>query len=608
MKPPTLQDQIAAVPDRTGVYTFRSADGDILYVGKAKSLRSRVKNYFRADVGAIKTEELVRRVASVDTIVVGTEAEALILEANLIKEHHPRFNVQLRDDKSYPYVKVTVHEPFPRVWVTRRVVNDGSRYFGPFTAVGNMRRALDVLKRLYSVRSCRYDLPGEAPGRPCLDYQIDRCQAPCVGLQTQAAYRAMIDEILLVLEGETEAIRGQVDTRMKAASEALDFESAAQLRDVIQWLDGMAREQRVQKVGGGDHDVVGLARDGSFATAVILKVRRGRLLGRDTVRFHDILDQDDAALLASFSSRYYLSQGEQATGELPREILFPAHFEDRVLLGEVLSEAAGRRIRTHAPTRGEKRRLVELANQNARHALEHRVTAETDRGRADDVLYQLQDRLELKVVPRLMVCFDVSHTQGTETVASAAVFENGEPRKSEYRHMRIRGEWGNDDYRSMAEVVRRWFTRRADEGKRFPDLVLIDGGKGQLSAALGALDGIGVADVAIAALAKREEEVFFPDRAEPVHLDRRDRALHLLQRIRNEAHRLAVGYNRKLRTRRTIRSELGDIPGIGPTRQKALLSRFGSVPGVRKATEQEIARVSGFSRVLAARVLTYLGN
>jgi excinuclease ABC subunit C len=608
MKPPTMQDQIVAVPDRTGVYIFHSADGDILYVGKAKSLRSRVKSYFRADMKAVKTDELVRRVASVDTIVVGTEAEALILEANLIKEHQPRFNVQLRDDKRYPYVKVTVHEPFPRAWVTRHVVNDGSRYFGPYTAVGNMRRALDVLKRLHTVRSCRYDLPGEAPGRPCLDHHIGRCQAPCVGLQTQGAYRAMIDEILLVLEGETEAIRGQVDTRMRAAAEVLDFERAAQLRDVIQGLDGLAREQRVQKVGGGDHDVVGLARDGAIATAVILKIRRGRLLGRDTVRFHDILEEDDAALLATFSSRYYLGQGEQAIGELPREILFPARFEDRALLGEVLSGAAGRRIVTHAPTRGEKRRLVELANQNARHALEDRVTVQANRGRADEVLYQLQDRLDLKVVPRLMVCFDVSHTQGTETVASAAVFENGEPRKSEYRHMRIRGEWGNDDYRSMAEVVRRWFTRRVDEGKRLPDLVLIDGGKGQLSAALGALGEIGVTDVAIVALAKREEEVFFPDRAEPARLDRRDRALHLLQRIRNESHRLAVGYNRKLRTRRTIRSELGDIPGIGPTRQKALLSRFGSVPGVRKASEQEIARVPGFSRVLATRVLIYLGR
>ena len=608
MNTPSLQDQVAAVPARPGVYTFRSADGDILYVGKAKSLRSRVKSYFRADVGAAKTEELVRRVASVDTIVVGTEAEALILEANLIKEHHPRFNVQLRDDKRYPYVKVTVQEPFPRVWVTRHVVNDGSRYFGPFTAVGNMRRALEVLKRLYTVRSCRYNLPSEAPTRPCLDHQIGRCQAPCVGLQTQAEYRAMIAEILLALEGETETVRGQVDTRMRAAAEDLDFERAAQLRDVIQGLDGLARQQRVQKVGGGDHDVVGLARDGSLAAAVVLKVRSGRLLGRETVRFHDILEEDDDALLASLASRYYLSQGERAISELPREILFPANFDDCALLGEVLSEVVGRRVVTRVPSRGEKRRLVELANQNALHALEERVTAQTDRGRADEVLYHLQDRLDLKVVPRLMVCFDVSHTQGTETVASAVVFENGEPRKSEYRHMRIQGDWGNDDYRSMAEAVSRWFTRRSDDGKRLPDLALIDGGKGQLSAALGALEERGVTEVAVAALAKREEEVFLSQRSDPVLLDRRDRALHLLQRLRNEAHRFAVGYNRKLRARRTIRSELGDIPGIGPSRQKALLSRFGSVPGVRKATEEEIARVPGFSRVLATRVLTYLGR
>ena len=608
MKTPTLQDQIQVVPDRAGVYIFRSSDGDILYIGKAKSLRPRVRSYFRADVREVKTEELVRRVASVETIVVGTEAEALILEANLIKEHHPRFNVQLRDDKRYPYIKVTVHEPFPRVWVTRRVVNDGSRYFGPYTAVGNMRRALEVVKRLYTVRSCRYDLPREAPSRPCLDYHIGRCKAPCVGLQTQADYRAMVDDILRVLEGETEAIRGQADTRMRAAADLLDFEGAAQHRDVVRGLDSLAREQRVQKVGGGDQDVVGLARDGAFATAVILKIRRGRLLGRDTVRFHDILDEDDELLLATFSSRYYLSQGQQAIGELPREVLFPVDFEDRSLLGEVLSRAAGRRIGTHVPILGEKRRLVELANQNARHALDDRVTAQSDAERADESLYDLQDRLDLKVVPRLMVCFDVSHTQGAETVASAAVFENGEPRKSEYRHMRIRGGWGNDDYRSMAEVVRRWFARRAEEGKPLPDLVLIDGGKGQLSAARGALVGLGVTDVVTLALAKREEEVFFPGRAEPVRLDRRDRALHLLQRIRNEAHRLAVRYNRKLRTRRTLRSDIGDIPGIGPRRQKALLSRFGSVKGVRQASEDEIVRVPGFSRVLAIRVLTYLGR
>ena len=609
MKAPTLHDQIEALPTRAGVYLFRSTDGETLYVGKAKSLRARVRSYFRADAGVgVKTEELVRRVGSLETIVVGTEAEALILEANLIKEHRPRFNVQLRDDKRYPYIKVTVQERFPRVWVTRRVVNDGARYFGPYTRVGSMRRALEVVKRLYTVRSCRYDLPDEAPARPCLDYHIGRCQAPCVGLQSQAEYRVMVDEILRVLEGETEAVRAEVDGRMRDAADRLDFERAAQLRDVVEGLDGLAREQRVQKVGGGDHDVIGFARDGTLATAVALKVRGGRLLGRDTVRFHDIIEDADTALLASFAAQYYLGRGELGMRELPREILFPSDFEDRTLLGEALTARVGKRVVIRVPRRGEKRRLVELADQNARHALEDRVTVLSDAERADEALYELQDRLDLKVVPRLMVCFDVSHTHGTDTVASAVVFENAEPRRSDYRNMRIRGDWGNDDFRSMAEVVGRWFRRRTREEKPLPDLVLIDGGKGQLSAASEVLRTLGISNVAVAALAKREEEVFMPGLSDPIRLDRRERALQLLQRIRNEAHRFAIRYNRKLRSRRTIRSDIGDIPGVGPSRQRALLSRFGSVKALREASAEEIARVPGFSRILVSRILTYLGR
>src|SRR5688572_31161947 len=352
----SLKQQLDVLSDRAGVYLFRSSDGEILYVGKAKSLRARVRNYFRGDIADVKTEELVRRVGSVETIVVGSEAEALILEANLIKEHRPRFNVQLRDDKRYPYIKVTVQEPFPRVWVTRRVVNDGARYFGPYTSVGNMRRALEVVKRLYTVRSCRYDLPADAPTRPCLDYHIGRCQAPCVGLQTQAQYRRMIDEILVVLEGDTEAIRGQVEGRMRAAAETLDFERAAQLRDVIHGLDGLAREQRVQKVGGGDHDVIGLARDGALATAVALRVRGGRLIGRDTVRFHDILEESDAALLATFAARYYVGRGEQGIMDLPRDVLLPADFEDRELLAAALAKMSGRQVHIRVPERGDKLR------------------------------------------------------------------------------------------------------------------------------------------------------------------------------------------------------------------------------------------------------------
>jgi excinuclease ABC subunit C len=607
---PVDLDLVAKLPTKPGVYLFRDARGQVLYVGKAKSLRARARSYFQpgAEHGA-KNRELVRHVEAVDTIVVGSEAEALILEANLIKEHRPRFNILLRDDKRYPYIKVTAREPFPRVYVTRRIANDGSRYFGPYTSVGPMRQALEVVKRLHTVRSCRYDLPGETPERACLDYHIGRCQAPCVGLQSEAEYRAMIDEIIRILEGDTEEIRASVDERMHAAAGALDFERAATLRDVLAGLDALAQGQRVHKAQGGDLDIVGIARDGELGAGVVLKVRSGLLLGRESLRFVNILRESDEDLLSSLLSRHYLGGGELVLADLPRQVLLPRDVEDREVLGEILSEAAERRVAVTVPQRGENHRLIDLAEQNARQVLEDRVTALAYAAdRAEDALFSLQDELDLKVVPRLMVCFDVSHTQGAETVASVVAFENGEPRRADYRHMRIKGEWGNDDFRSMHEAVSRWFRRRREEGKPLPDLAVVDGGKAQLGAAVEALRGLDLSDVPIVALAKREEEVFVPGRAEPVRLDRRNRALHLLQRIRDEAHRFAVRYNRKLRSRRTIRSDLGDIPGIGPRRQTVLLRRFGSLQGVREATKEEIARVPGFSDALASRILTYLGR
>ena len=611
-----LQDQLKNLPNRPGVYLFKDAAGEVVYIGKAGSLRPRVRSYFRASSQSPKTREMMLHVVSFETIVVGSEAEALILEANLIKEYQPRFNIQLRDDKRYPYIKVTTMEPFPRVFVTRKLHDDGSRYFGPYTSVGVMRDALDVIKRLYTVRSCRYDLPREAPDRPCLDYHIGRCLAPCVDLQDQASYGEMIGEILKILDGDTEGVRSRVEDLMQEASDALEFERAARLRDVLSGLDALARQQRVERLRGGDYDVVGLARDGALAATVVLRIRSGVLLGRDTQRFSDVGDESDASLITTFASRYYLSSEtggrRRATGRgshLPREILIPAEFDDRELVEDILSDEAGRRIRLYAPKKGTKVRLSELAADNARHALEDRLTAlEHIEDRAEAVLYDLRDRLDLKVVPRLIVCFDISHHQGSETVGSAVVFENGAPKKSEYRHMRVKGDWGNDDYRSMAEVVSRYFQRRVNEERPLPDLLVVDGGKGQLGAARGALDEIGVTDVALAALAKREEVIFLPDRAEPIHLGRKNPALHLLQRLRDEAHRFAVSYNRKLRSKRTLRSDLSQIPGIGPERQKSLLSRFGSVRGVRAATAQEIARLPGISETLAVRVLTYLGS
>jgi len=582
----------------------------VLYVGKAKVLRSRVRSYFQREVDlSPKNRELVRLIDSVETLVVGTEAEALILEANLIKEHKPRFNILMRDDKKYPYIKVTVREPFPRVYVTRRVINDGARYFGPYTAVGPMRQALEVVKRLHTVRSCRYNLPKDRPERACLDYHIGRCKAPCVGLQSEADYRGMVDEILRILEGDTEQLRGDVEVRMHEASSELDFEQAAQMRDVIAGLDALANEQRVHNAQGGDLDIVALARDGDLGAGVVLKVRSGLLLGRSAQRFAQIMDESDEDILSSLVSRHYLGTGEAGMVDLPRQVLLPGSFADGELLAEILSEASGRKVAVLEPQRGEKRRLIELAEENARQVLEDKVAAMSYAAdRADDALFSLQDELDLKVVPRLMVCFDVSHMQGSDTVASAVVFENGEPRRAAYRHMRIKGEWGNDDYASMEEAVQRYFRRRRDEEKPLPDLAVVDGGKGQLSAAVGALASLGLGDVAVIALAKREEEVFMPGSSDPVLLDRRNRALHLLQRIRDEAHRFAVRYNRKLRKKHTIRSDLGEIPGIGPQRQRTLLRRFGSLKGVKEATKEEISRVPGFSQALASRILTYLGR
>jgi excinuclease ABC subunit C len=603
-----LDRKLRLLPTSPGVYLFKDKRGDILYIGKAKSLRARVRNHFATDEAmSIKNAEMIRRTADIDTIVVGSEAEALLLEANFIKEHRPRFNIRLRDDKKYPYIKVTMQEPFPRVYVTRRLENDGSRYFGPYADVGAMRQALEIIKRVYTVRSCRYDLPVEAPARPCLDYHIGRCQAPCVGLQSMESYRAMIDEVLGVLGGRIDVVRERVRAEMESSAESLNFEHAASMRDVLAGLEGIERRQRALDLRGGDADVIGVARDGDRACVVLMRIRAGKLLGREVDFFDNAGGETESALLSAAASRLYLGRGEEGMEDLPRELFFPAEFEDRSALEQVLTTRAGRRVQTHVPERGDKLRLVELANQNARHLLEERtVLTDAAGARADDVLYDVQEALGMKVVPRLVVCFDISHLQGSEVVGSAVVFRNGEPDKGDYRRFRIKGDWGNDDFRSMAEVVGRYFRRRVDERLPLPELALIDGGKGQLSAAQRAIAEAGAQEVTVAALAKREEEIHLLERMEPLRLARNNTALRFLQRVRNEAHRFAHAYNRNLRRRRTLVSELSTIPGIGPRRQRLLLERFGSVRAIRDARVEDIAAVPGFSRNLAAQVARHL--
>ena len=597
--PAAVALRLPHLPESPGVYLWKGASGDVLYVGKAKRLRSRVRSYWTQDHAASpRLRGLVRAIADLETIVVPSEAHALILEATLIKENRPRFNVALRDDKSYPFIKVTVQEPFPRVLVTRRVLDDGARYFGPYTDVGAMRRALHVVKRLFTVRSCHYDLPREAPERPCLDFFIDRCKAPCVGSQSGEDYRAMIAEVLLFLEGRTSDVIRQVRARMLAASERLDFETARELRDALLHLERMEEPTVVLEVEGGDRDVVGYARDGEDACVVVLRVRGGKLLARD----HRLLEQaeevEDAEVLEACLAQWYRTAEARAT-----ELLVPFDFADREMLEGVLE---GTHIRV--PQRGPRRALVDLADQNARHLLEEFKLASLEADeRAADPVYELQRELGLPRVPRSLVCFDISHAQGTDVVASAVWFENGRPKRSEYRKFKIAGFEGNDDFRSMHEVVTRFFRRRIEEEKPLPDLAVIDGGKGQLGAAASALDDLALTSVSLISLAKREEEIFLPGRADPVRLPRRSPALRMLQRARDEAHRFAVTFQRQKRAARTITSELLKVPGIGPTKRRALLHVFGSVQGVKEATIDQIAAIPGFGPGTARRLLLALG-
>jgi excinuclease ABC subunit C len=598
----TVPDKVASklphLPDGPGVYLWKSEDGQVLYVGKGKSLRSRVRSYFGADhEESPKTRHLVGKIVDVETIVVPSEAHALILEANLIKEYRPRFNISLRDDKSYPYIKVTVHEAFPRVYVTRRLQNDGARYFGPYTDVGAMRRALNVVKRIFTVRSCNYDMPREMPDRPCLDYYIHRCKAPCILAQSQMEYRSMIEEVVLFLDGRPDEVMRRVKERMEAASSSLDFERAAELRDALQHLDQMEEPTVVLEVEGGDRDVIGFARDGDDACAVLLRVRNGKLLSREHRFLVNVEGEEDSAILLAYLAGSYVALHERA-----RQLLVPFDFGDRELLEESLS---GTKILI--PQRGSRRELVDLAQQNARHLLEE-LRAATIEGAtvAGDPVYELGRELGLQRLPRTMVCFDISTTQGTDTVGAGVWFENGRPKRGEYRKFRVKAVEGSDDFASMREVVTRYFQRRQADEKPLPDLIIIDGGKGQLSAAHDALEPLGLGDRPLISLAKREEDVYVWGREAPIRMSRRSTALRLLQQIRDEAHRFAVTYNRKRRTMRTLTSELLKVPGIGPVKRRRLLLEFGSIQGVREASEEAISKLPGFNAEQARRLLETL--
>ncbi len=612
--PTPIASRLSSLPDEPGVYLWKGEGGEVLYVGKAKRLRQRVRDYFNADRSlSPKNRMLLRLICDLETIVVPSESQALLLENNLIKEYRPRFNLQLRDDKSYPRIAVTVGERFPRVLVVRRLDVEGARFFGPYTDVGVLRRTLRIIRRIFTVRSCHYALPHEAPDRPCLDHHIHRCLAPCVGYQSEDDYRDMIHDVVAFLEGKTVAVRSRLRARMEEASERMDFERAAEIRNALSWLAQLEQPQAVEIVGGRDTDAIGFARDGDDAVGVVIRVRQGRVVAREQRFLENLSDASDPEILGRFLVQHYLvSQGRA------RRVVLPFTPEDFEALAGLFPS-----VDWVVPKRGVNQRLAALADQNARHLLESfKIEAlETDE-RVEDPVYALGRDLGLTTVPRSFVCIDISTNQGRDTVGSLVWFEAGRPKKSEYRKYGVQGtEDGGgqpteshtgepptkpDDYAAIKEVVTRFLSRRVAENKPLPDLMVIDGGKGQLNAAREALKDVGLADLPLASLAKREEEVFLPGRSHGLKLPARSPSLRLLQRARDEAHRFAVTFTRKRRTKRTITSELLNVPGVGEKRRRQLLEHFGSLAGVRLATSEEIAALPGFSLKLADRILESL--
>ena len=580
------------------MYLWKNAEGKVIYVGKAKRLRSRVRAYVAADYrNSPKHRLLLRQIADLDTIVVPNETQALLLENNLIKEYRPRFNIALKDDKSYPHIAVTLGEPFPRVLVVRRLDIPGARFFGPYTDVGGLRRTLRVIRRIFTVRSCHYGLPADHPDRPCLDYHIDRCLAPCVGWQSQSDYRRMIDDVIAFLEGKTVEVRTRLRERMKEAATRLEYERAAGLRNSIRWLEQLEKPQTMEVVGAGDADAIGYARDGDDAVGVTLRVRQGKVVAVEHRFLTNLAEEPDEAVLSAFLVRYYVPGESEG-----RRVVLPFPPSELDKIGELLPKA-----KWLLPHRGVNHRLVELADQNARHLLESLKieSLETDE-RAEDPVYALGRDLGMTVVPRSLVCVDISTSQGKDTVGSLVWFDGGRPKKSEYRRFKINGEEARqDDFAAVHQVVSRFVARRVAEKKKLPDLMIVDGGKGQLNAALKALSEHGVEALPVVSLAKRDEEIFLPGRKESLRLPRRAPSLKLLQRARDEAHRFAVSYNRKRRAARTLTSELLSITGVGPSRRRLLLERFGSLAGVRLATVEEIAALPSFSIRLAERILNH---
>ena len=598
-----LKEKAALLPTKPGVYLWLDSKEKILYAGKAKNLRSRVLSYLREEGdGRLQLPWLMNQTADLDYIVTDSEIEALVTEANIIRSKKPRYNVRLKDDKRYPYIKVT-KEPVPRIYITRKIVDDGSRYLGPYTDVRAVRKTLELVHSIFPIRCCRHNLPSSKITRPCLNYQIGLCSSPCTEAISRPDYNLYIEDAVSFILGKNEKVIRDAEDRMHKASEALEFERAARLRDLISSVRKVSERKRAFSTDHitDDWDVINYHILDNDACVVLMEIREGRILGKKDYIMSGLKYTSPSDMLSVFLTQYYLS-----THLIPPEIHLPIETGDSDTIEKLLSNRSGRKVFLVYPMRGEKVRLLKMTAMNAEMIIRERAEK---RDRMKDavpgVLLALKRDLRLKKPPRTIACIDISHLQGTNTVASLVFFRNAKPEKKEYRHFKIRDVEGIDDFMSMHEVVTRYFSRRVDEKKELPDLLLVDGGKGQLSSTQKALRGLGLKGQQTAGLAKRLEEVFLPGAKEAQNIPKTSSALHLLQRIRDEAHRFAVEYQRKLRTKRTISSALDNIKGIGPQKAAALLKHFGSVAALRKAGLDDIAAVPGIGQKHAAAVHDY---
>lgn len=595
------QQRLRALPTRPGVYLLKDRKGTVLYVGKASSLHQRLRAYFVPPHSlSAKQQGMMEQVTDFEFIVTDSEQEALLLENNLIKKYRPRYNVMLKDDKSYPLLKITLNEPWPGIYITRRLLKDGARYFGPFASASSVRQTLNLIKRLFPLRFCTRKIDGK-DSRPCLAYHLNRCLGPCIGAVGRQEYESVIKQATLFLEGKQEKVVRELRRKMEQASKKLEFERARFLRDQLKAVEIVIERQKIFGVTRGNADAIAFVNSLDQAYVQVFFIRNGKLMGREHFILQGTRDEEPEQIMTSFIKQFY-----QSAPVTPRLLLLQHPVEDKAAIEEWLGARRGRPVKLVVPRRGEKKQLVQMVADNARQGWEHFKVKQLSAPEAlVNALEELKEELDLPQTPQRMECYDISNVQGRSAVGSMVVFEKGVPRPSHYRRFRIKTVDGADDYAMLQEVLRRRFKRAATaEGDwgTVPDLLIVDGGKGQLNAALEVMEEVGAGDVPVASIAKEREEIFLPDVAEPVVLPRNSPALFLVQRIRDEAHRFAISYFHKVHGRKSLVSALDSIPGIGPKRKRALLKKFGSVQGIKEASVPDLTAVPGMTAKLAEKL------